>query len=98
MEEEEEESQYSQTEQHNGIMRFSQMVVEAAAQSIVYSSTELKNLMERFIQQHIKDRTECFDDDNFPCKRHDCDRKHMYVWNWLKLFQLCINMGAAGLC
>lgn len=52
--------------------------------------TELKNLMERFIQ-NIKDRTECFDD-NFPCKRHDCDRKH--VWNWLKLFQLYINMGA----
>ena len=52
--------------------------------------TELKNLMERFIQ-NIKDRTECFDD-NFPCKKHDCDRNH--VWNWLKLFQLYINMGA----
>jgi putative transposase len=52
--------------------------------------TELKNLMERFIQ-NFKDRTECFDD-NFPCKRHYCDRKH--VWNWLKLFQLYINMGA----
>jgi transposase-like protein len=28
---------------------------------------ELKNMMERFIQQ-IKDRTECFDD-HFPCKK-----------------------------
>jgi hypothetical protein len=26
------------------------------------SGTEMKNLMERFIHQHIKDRTECFDD------------------------------------
>src|SRR5919198_4757191 len=47
--------------------------------------TELKNLMERFIQ-HIKDRTECFDD-HFPCRKPDCDRHH--VWNWLKLFMLC---------
>jgi putative transposase len=51
--------------------------------------TKLKNLMERFMQQ-IKDRTECFDD-NFPCKRYDCNRQH--VWNWLKLFQLYINTG-----
>ncbi len=38
--------------------------------------TELKNIMERFIQQ-IKDRTECFDD-HFPCrKKEDCDRENM---------------------
>jgi putative transposase len=50
--------------------------------------TELKNLMERFIQQ-IKDRTECFDD-YFPCRKPDCDRQH--VWNWLKkLFVLYLN-------
>jgi putative transposase len=49
--------------------------------------TELKNLMERFIQ-HIKDRTECFDD-YFPCRKPDCDRQH--VWNWLKLFVLYLN-------
>jgi len=41
--------------------------------------TELKNLMERFMQ-HIKDRTECFDD-RFPCRKSDCDRQP--VWNWL---------------
>jgi transposase-like protein len=37
--------------------------------------TKLKNLMERFIQ-HIKDRTECFDD-HFPCRKKDnnCDRQ-----------------------
>jgi transposase-like protein len=50
---------------------------------------ELKNLMERFIQ-HIKDRTECFDD-HFPCRKSDCDRQH--VWNWLKLFVLYLHMG-----
>ncbi|HEX7031619.1 MAG TPA: hypothetical protein VF172_01330, partial [Nitrososphaera sp.] len=54
--------------------------------------TELKNLMERFIQ-HIKDdRTECFDD-HFPCrKKENCNRQH--VWNWLKLFLLYLQMGA----
>jgi putative transposase len=51
--------------------------------------TDLKNLMERFIQQ-IKDRTECFDD-HFPCRKPDCDRQH--VWNWLKLFVLYFHMG-----
>ena len=51
--------------------------------------TELKNLMERFIQ-HIKDRTECFDD-HFPCRRPDCDRQH--VWNWLGLFLFYVNTG-----
>lgn len=51
--------------------------------------TELKNLMERFIQ-HIKDRTECFDD-YFPCRKENCDRQH--VWNWLKLFLLYLHMG-----
>src|SRR5215218_10743305 len=39
--------------------------------------TELKKIMERFIQQ-IKDRTECFDD-HFPYrkKKEDCDRENM---------------------
>jgi putative transposase len=55
----------------------------------VYSS-ELNNIMERFIQ-HIKDRTEFFDD-YFPCrkKEEDCDREH--VWNWLRLFVLYLHM------
>ncbi len=52
--------------------------------------TELKNIMERFIQQ-IKDRTECFDD-RFPCRMENCDRQH--VWKWLKLFVLYLHMGA----
>jgi hypothetical protein len=41
---------------------------------------KMKNLMERFIQQYLKDRTtECFDD-HFPCtkKKEKCDRQHMY--------------------
>jgi len=52
--------------------------------------TKLKNIMERFIQ-HIKDRTECFDD-HFPCRKEGCDRQH--VWNWLELFLLYLHMGA----
>ncbi|WP_458718952.1 hypothetical protein [Candidatus Nitrosocosmicus sp. R] len=44
--------------------------------------------MERFIQ-HIKDRTEYFDD-RFPCRKSGCDRQH--VWNWLKLFVICLPM------
>src|SRR6266508_5529208 len=58
---------------------------------IIYG-TEMKNLMERFVQQ-MKDRTECFDD-HFPCRRRrkeNCDRQH--VWNWLKLFVLYLHMG-----
>ena len=51
--------------------------------------TKLKNLMERFIQ-HIKDRTECIDD-HFPCRKENCNRKH--VWNWLKLFMLYLHAG-----
>ena len=51
--------------------------------------TELKNMMERFIQQ-VKDRKECFDD-HFPCRKPDCDRQH--VWNWLKLFMLYLYTG-----
>jgi len=51
--------------------------------------TELKNIMERFIQ-HIKDRTECFDD-HFPCTKQGCNRQH--VWNWLKLFILYVHTG-----
>jgi putative transposase len=51
--------------------------------------TELKNLMERFIQQ-VKDRTECFDD-HFPCRKENCDRQH--VSNWLKLFVLYLHVG-----
>ena len=54
---------------------------------------EMKNVMERFIQ-YLKDRTECFDDHYFPCrkKKEDCNRQH--VWNWLKLFFLYLYMSA----
>lgn len=54
---------------------------------IVYG-TELKNIMERFIQQ-IKDRTECFDD-HFPCIKEGCNMQH--VWNWLRMFLLYLHM------
>ena len=52
-------------------------------------SNGFKNLMERFVQK-IKDRTECFDD-HFPCRKHNCNIQH--VWNWLKLFTLCLHIG-----
>ena len=51
--------------------------------------TKLKNIMERFVQ-HIKDRTECFDD-YFLCRKENCDRQH--IWNWLKLFVLYLHVG-----
>ena len=51
-------------------------------------STELKNVMKRFIQR-IKDRTECFDD-HFPCRSESCNRQH--VTNWIKMFILYLHM------
>jgi putative transposase len=54
---------------------------------IIYGA-ELKNIMERFIQ-HIKDRTECFDD-NFPCKIRNCSRQH--VNNWIRMYLLYLHM------
>jgi len=54
----------------------------------MYDGTELKNIMERFIQ-YIKDRTECLDD-HFPCRKPDCNMQ--YIWNWLKLFVLYVHM------
>jgi hypothetical protein len=67
-----------------------QMVDEATTHHVY--GTRLKNLMEQFIQQQIKDRTdECFDD-YFPCrKKENCDKQH--VWNWLKkMFLVYHNM------
>jgi hypothetical protein len=49
---------------------------------------EMKNLMERFIQQ-VKDRTECFDD-HFPCRMKDCDRQH--IMNWFKMYILYLHL------
>ena len=46
-----------------------------------HSSLE-KSLIKRTIQ-HIKDRTECFDD-YFPCSKEKCKLNH--VKNWLNLF------------
>jgi transposase-like protein len=52
-------------------------------------STELKHVMERFIQK-IKDRTECFIDDHFPCRSESYNRQH--VTNWIKMFILYLHM------
>jgi hypothetical protein len=38
------------------------------------------------------DRTECFDDDNFPCKRYQCDIQH--ICNWLRMYILYLHMKA----
>lgn len=45
--------------------------------------------MERFIQKK-KDRSECFDD-NFPCRKIDCNTKHVY--NWLKMYVFYLHLG-----
>jgi hypothetical protein len=39
---------------------------------------ELKNKIERFIQK-IKDRTECFDDDHFPCRKRITAIYNIYI-------------------
>jgi hypothetical protein len=46
-------------------------------------STYEKSIIERTIQ-YIKDRTECFDDDYFPCRKEKCRLIHLR--NWLNLF------------
>jgi hypothetical protein len=38
----------------------------------VYGGTELRNIMDRFIQHVKEDRTECFDD-HFPCRNRQDD-------------------------
>lgn len=48
----------------------------------LHSSYE-KSIIERTIQ-YIKDRTECFDDDYFPCKKEKCKLQH--ISNWFNLF------------
>ncbi len=48
----------------------------------LHSSLE-KSLIERTIQ-YIKDRTESFDKDYFPCRLKSCNLQH--VMNWLSLF------------
>lgn len=52
-------------------------------------STELKNVMERFIQKIKEDRTECFIDDHI-CRSESCNRQH--VTNWIKMFILYLHM------
>ena len=47
------------------------------------NSSYEKSLIERTMQQYIKDRTESFDD-YFPCRIKNCKLK--YVRNWLQLF------------
>jgi putative transposase len=49
--------------------------------------TELKNLIER-MNQSIKDRLECFDD-NFPCLKEECDLDHVH--NWIRVFRFFHN-------
>jgi hypothetical protein len=46
-------------------------------------STYEKSIIERTIQ-YIKDRTECFDDDYFPCRKEKCRLIHLR--KWLNLF------------
>ena len=43
----------------------------------------MRKVSHRKNNQHIKDRTESFDD-YFPCRKDNC--KLMHITNWLKLF------------
>src|SRR6185437_11462333 len=43
-----------------------------------------KSIVERTIQ-YIKDRTKCFVDDYFPCRKKKCKLKHLI--NWLNLLR-----------
>jgi putative transposase len=49
----------------------------------LHSSYEKRSIIERTMQ-YVKDRTESFDDDYFPCRKKNCKLKH--VQNWLNLF------------
>jgi putative transposase len=40
--------------------------------------TGLKNLMEKICTTDRKDRTECFDDDHFPCRKKNCNSPSMF--------------------
>ena len=75
------ENAYSQMVLEDGIIRLKHQVY----------STELKNVMERFIQKIKEDRTECFIDDHFPCRSERSCNRQQHVTNWIKMFILiCI--------
>ena len=53
-------------------------------------SLNLRTLWKDSFIQKIKDRTECFIDDHFPCRSESCNRQH--VTNWIKMFILYLHM------
>jgi len=55
-----------------------------ACRSLRLTTPRLKALIERAVQ-HLKDRTEGFDDHS-PCRKAECDLGH--VKNWLQAFAL----------
>lgn len=55
----------------------------------LHSSSE-KSIIERTIQS-IRDRTESFDNDYFPCTKPKCKLQH--IRNWFNLFVGCYNSG-----
>jgi putative transposase len=72
-------------------IQFIQMKVVLGTHTGMYFSTSKKHrlhspleksLIER-IMQYYKDRTECFEDDYYPCtskkKKKNCDQGHMYT-------------------
>ncbi|MDR4489763.1 MAG: hypothetical protein R2685_02520 [Candidatus Nitrosocosmicus sp.] len=46
---------------------------------ILFLAKKKKSLIERTIQ-YIKDRTESFDDDYFPCRKQNCKLGHIKQW------------------
>jgi hypothetical protein len=53
----------------------------------MYSSYEEKSMIQRTIQYYIKDRTESFDNDYFPCSR---EKKSVFPYN-KKIFIVSSN-------
>ncbi len=45
----------------------------------IHSSYEKSIIIERTMQ-YIKDRTECFDNDYFPCRKKKCKLEHVRQW------------------
>jgi hypothetical protein len=51
----------------------------------IHSHYEEKGIIERTLQQYLKDRTaEMFVDDYFPCRKYNCKFEH--AKHWLNLF------------
>jgi hypothetical protein len=66
-------------------------ILENKIKHRLHSSYEKKSIIIERTIQSIKDRTESFDDDYFPCTKSKCKLQH--IRNWFNLFVGCYNRG-----